>query len=81
MSVESREEQNRCLREIECLQSAEKSYVDAGAQILELARHAQELFERQRPREKRRLLNFILSNCYGGMAKRSRPSVNPLMCC
>jgi site-specific DNA recombinase len=69
MSAESREEQNRCLREVECLQSAEKSYVDAGVRILELARHPQELFERQRPREKRRLLNFILSNCSWGMAK------------
>jgi hypothetical protein len=32
-------------------------------QILELARNAQRLFERQEPRQKRRLLNFVLSNC------------------
>lgn len=32
-------------------------------QLLELARNAQRLFERQEPREKRRLLNFVLSNC------------------
>ena len=57
------EEQNRCLREIERYQSAEQSYMDEGIQILELARNAQKLFERQQPREKRRLLNFILSNC------------------
>ena len=32
-------------------------------QLLELARNAQKLFEQQEPREKRRLLNFVLSNC------------------
>ncbi len=33
-------------------------------QILDLARNAQRLFERQEPRQKkRRLLNFVLSNC------------------
>ena len=32
-------------------------------QLLELARKAQTLFDRQEPREKRRLLNFLLSNC------------------
>jgi site-specific DNA recombinase len=36
---------------------------DEGVQILELARNAQALFERQTPREKRHLLNFVLSNC------------------
>jgi site-specific DNA recombinase len=37
--------------------------VDEGVQILELAQNAQKFFEQQEPREKRRLLNFILSNC------------------
>ena len=37
--------------------------MDEGVQILELARNAQALFEYQEPREKRRLLNFVLSNC------------------
>jgi site-specific DNA recombinase len=37
--------------------------MDEGVQILELARNAQRLFERQEPRQKRRLLNFVLSNC------------------
>ncbi len=63
MSAEWRDEQNRCLREIERHQSAEKSYMDEGVQILELAQNAKRLFERQGPREKRRLLNFVLSNC------------------
>ena len=63
MSSQWREEQNRCLREIERHQAAEQSYMDEGVQILELARNAQRLFEQQEPREKRRLLNFVLSNC------------------
>ena len=63
MSNEWRDEQNRCLREIERHEAAEQSYMDEGVQILELARSAQKLFEQQQPREKRRLLNFVLSNC------------------
>ena len=63
MSNEWREAQNRCLREIERHQEADKSYMDEGVQLLELARKAQELFAQQEPREKRRLLNFLLSNC------------------
>ena len=63
MSNEWREAQNSCLREIERHQEADKSYMDEGVQLLELARKAQELFAQQEPREKRRLLNFLLSNC------------------
>jgi site-specific DNA recombinase len=37
--------------------------MDEGVQLLELARSAQRLFAKQEPREKRRLLNFLLSNC------------------
>jgi hypothetical protein len=40
--------------------------LDEGVQILELARNAQRLFAQQEPRQKRRLLNFILSNCSWG---------------
>ena len=60
MSTSWREEQTRCLREIERHQAANKSYMDEGVRLLELARR---LFERQEPREKRRLLNFLVSNC------------------
>jgi hypothetical protein len=62
MSNQWREEQNRCQREIDRHRSAEQSYMDEGVQILELARNAPRLFERQEPRQKRRLLNFVLSN-------------------
>ena len=63
MSNQWREEQNRCQREIDRHQNADKSYMDEGVQLLELARNAQRLFATQEPREKRRLLNFVLSNC------------------
>ena len=63
MSAEWRAEQERCQREIDRHQEADKSYMDEGVQILELARNAQRLFARQEPRQKRRLLNFVLSNC------------------
>ncbi len=63
MSAEWRTEQERCQREIDRHQSAEQSYMNEGVQLLELARNAQRLFASQEPREKRRLLNFVLSNC------------------
>ena len=63
MSNRWRDEQNRCLREIERLQAADQSYMDEGVHLLELAQNAQRLFAKQEPREKRRLLNFLLSNC------------------
>ena len=53
MSTQWRDEQNRCLREIERHQQADRSYMDEGVQLLELARNAQKLFEQQEPREKR----------------------------
>ena len=63
MSNQWREEQNRCQREIERRHNADKSYLDEGVALLDLARNAQRLFAKQEPREKRRLLNFVLSNC------------------
>jgi site-specific DNA recombinase len=63
LSNQWREEQNRCLREIERHQSADKSYRKEGVALLDLARNAQRLFAKQAPREKRRLLDFVLSNC------------------
>ena len=63
MAGQWREAQTRCLRDIERHQEAEQSYMDEGVRVLELAQNAQALFERQPAREKRRLLNFVLSNC------------------
>ena len=60
---EWRAEQNQLLRAIEEHQQANQSYLNEGVRLLELARRAPELFEKQEPSEKRRLLNFVLSNC------------------
>ena len=62
MSDEWRAEQERCLREIERHQDADQSYLDDGVRLIELAQNAQRLFEKQDSREKRRLLNFLVSN-------------------
>jgi site-specific DNA recombinase len=42
--------------------NADKSYLGEGIALLDLARNAQRLFAKQAPREKRHLLNFLLSN-------------------
>jgi len=63
MSKRWREEQDHFLSEIAKHEAAEQSYMDEGVRLLELAQNAQALFERQTAREKRRLLNFLLSNC------------------
>ena len=43
--------------------SANRHYIDEGAKLLDLARRAHELFKKQPAREKRKLLDFVLSNC------------------
>jgi len=58
-----RNEQDRILRSIEEHQAANQVYLDEGIRILELSRRTYELFKKQQPSEKRRLLNFVLSNC------------------
>lgn len=62
LSRDWREEQDRCLREIGYHQSAERSYVDEGVALLTLAKDAQRLFEKRSAADKRKLLNFVLSN-------------------
>lgn len=63
MTNKWREEQSRILRDIETHQVADQRYLQLGVLILELASKAKVLFEKQTPSEKRRLLNFLLSNC------------------
>ena len=63
MSDEWRAEQARCLREIDRHSAADQSYLTEGVRLLELAKNARRLFDQQEPREKRRLLNFVVSNC------------------
>lgn len=62
-SAEWRSEQDRLLRGVATHQAANETYIEEGVQLLQLAHRAHDLFERQEPAEKRRLLNFLLSNC------------------
>jgi site-specific DNA recombinase len=76
MSDQWREEQNRCLRKIERLQAADRSYMHEGVQLLELARNAQRLFAKQEPREKRRLPQFPAIELHLG-GRRGRRQLPP----
>lgn len=60
-SREWRIEQSRMLQLIEDHQKADQSYMDEGVRILELAQRAGDLFDKQVPSEKRRLLNCVLA--------------------
>ena len=62
-AAEWRREAERLRATIDQHRSAARTYCHEGVQLLELARRAPQLFEKQEPREKRRLLNFLLSNC------------------
>jgi site-specific DNA recombinase len=62
-AAEWRAEQGRLLRASEEHQTADQTYLEEGIRLLELGRRAHELFQKQEPREKRRLLDFVLSNC------------------
>jgi site-specific DNA recombinase len=62
-SSEWRREQDRLLLAMHEHQNANQTYLDEGIELLELSQRAASLFQRQEPREKRRLLNFLLSNC------------------
>jgi site-specific DNA recombinase len=62
LSADWRKQQDRCMREIEQRQSADQHYLEEGVTILEMARNAQRLFDSEEPMQKRRLLNFVVSN-------------------
>ena len=55
-------EEDKLQREIAQHQAADRSDLDEGVQLIELAHGAPRQFRRQEPREQRRLLNFVLSN-------------------
>jgi hypothetical protein len=57
-----RREQDGILRAIQVHQDADQSYIEDGIQLLELASDAHQLFLEQEPKEKRRLLEFMVSN-------------------
>jgi site-specific DNA recombinase len=56
ISEQWRTEQDKIAREID------RSYLEEGAQLIELAHGAQRLFAKQEAQEQQRLLNFVLSN-------------------
>ncbi len=60
--AEWRDEQNRLMDSIAEHQKANESYITEGIMLTELASRAAELFSRQPASEKRRLLDFVLSN-------------------
>ena len=60
---EFRSAQGRIMRDIAAHQNANQSYIEEGVRLLELAHRAHQLFESQPPEEKRKLLDFVLSNC------------------
>ena len=62
-AAETRAAQAAIMRDMEAHQTANRSYIEEGVQLLELAHAAPVLFESQPPIEKRKLLNFVLSNC------------------
>jgi site-specific DNA recombinase len=62
-ALEFRSEQCRLVRDREAHQTANRSYIDEAIKLLELARRAHQLFESQAASAKRKLLDFVLSNC------------------
>jgi DNA invertase Pin-like site-specific DNA recombinase len=62
-AAEFRSEQSRIMRDIEMHQVANRSYIEEGIKLLELAHKAQALFESQPAMEKRKLLDCVLSSC------------------
>jgi site-specific DNA recombinase len=62
-AAEGRSRQSDVMLSIDRHQAASRNYLDEGIRLLELASRARELFEAQEPREKRRLLDFVVSNC------------------
>ena len=61
-SGEYRQEQARITAEINGFGTADGQYMDAGIRLLELTRNMHRLFEKQQAAEKRRLLDFVVSN-------------------
>src|SRR6202046_2721656 len=71
-SGEYRQEQARITAEINGLGTADGQYMDAGIRLLELTRNMHRLFEKQQAAEKRRLLDFVVSNSVWKEGKSAR---------
>jgi site-specific DNA recombinase len=57
-----RKEQTRMLDEIALHQAADQCYLDVGVRLIDIASNVHQLFKQKDPVEKRRLLNFVISN-------------------
>lgn len=62
-AAEWRAEPDSILSQIAAHTGANQNYIEEGVRLLELAQGAQALFEKQPALEKRKLLDFLLSNC------------------
>ena len=62
-SQQWRDEQSAIRRDIERHQTATESFMEAGVRIVELAQKLHSMFVNQPAHEKRRLLDFVVSNC------------------
>lgn len=63
MSLQWRDELDRCQRDMARHLGASAAYMDEGVALLTLAQRAPVIFDSKSSVEKRRLLNFLLSNC------------------
>ncbi len=62
-AAEFRAQQAGIMGDIESHQKANQSYIEDGIRLLKLAQSAPVLFENQPASEKRKMLDFVLSNC------------------
>lgn len=62
MSEQWQVEQDALTQEIARHQAADRSYLDEGARLIEVAQGAKRLFVKQKPEAQRKLLDFVLSN-------------------
>jgi hypothetical protein len=80
MSNQWRDEQNRCQREIDLHQNADKSYKDEGVALMSSPATPQGCSQcRNRAKSAACSISYYRT-AHGRMARWSQPSVNPLMC-
>src|ERR1700683_2992271 len=68
-----RDEQSEIRRDIERHKTATESFMEVGVKLIELSQRLHSMFVKQPAHEKRRLLDFVLSNS-------SWKAANPLTC-
>ncbi len=66
LSRDFQDQREKLMAQVQSHQKASDAYNMDGVLILELAQNARRLYEAQSPKEKRRLLDILLSNCTWG---------------